>query len=831
MSDKIFQALSTQFEKHRIVFWYDDEQEFKEVYETISLNGIEKIRLDNNEFNIKYRVLREAPEQKFLIYKSGPQPAYLDNWLLDIQLAYSQFSTNQIALWLAELELGPTFAKLLQDHADFFGSTKRRESLKRLLKPHDYDTDIKLKILAVCAGIEPRLDVVLEALLAEHANGKEEKFKLISRCGIDTFLWEQLNRNFSYESESAGLYDFVIELFKSCYAAATNGKPKLNSEAVVFLKRWKDSRQYEACFQALSEKCAEALGINQDLEKRDFRDLLEVDYFELIDRKIIHDLVQALLARTITAADITLWVRQRKDCHWFERYSDLYMAIENGANFIYALENVHLDIQSFVDGIQNYSRHWFKLDQLYRKYVFHARQSGQASLLGNLSIKVENHYSNNYLLKLNDHWQPFVDATKKWEAEPIKLQRNFYQHWVQPFVDRKAKVCVLISDAFRYEIADELQTLIRQEDRFEATLEPALSMLPSYTQLGMAALLPNTTLSIADNETGTTIVDGISTQGTVNRAKILSTHLATSTAIQAEDVMQMGRDDTRSLFRDHDVVYIYHNLIDKTGDTRDTEERVFAAAEDTLKELINLIKKLTNANASNLIVTSDHGFIYQNHVLEESDFLTAEPTADTILYKDRRFVLGRGFKPHDSFKTFTSAQIGLDGDVEVQIPKSINRLRLKGSGSRFVHGGATLQEIVIPVVSINKKRQSDVSRVEVQIIAGAGKTITSGQLAVMFYQTDAVTEKLQSITLRAGLYNNNGELISDSQIITFDSSSESPRDRERSVRFILSQKSNEANGQEVTFKLEELEAGTTHYREYKTLSYLIRRSFASDFDF
>jgi hypothetical protein len=201
------------------------------------------------------------------------------------------------------------------------------------------------------------------------------------------------------------------------------------------------------------------------------------------------------------------------------------------------------------------------------------------------------------------------------------------------------------------------------------------------------------------------------------------------------------------------------------------------------------------------------------------------------LYKDRRFVLGRGLKPHDSFKSFTSSQLGLDGEVEVQIPKSINRLRLKGSGSRFVHGGATLQEIVIPVVSINKKRQSDVSRVEVQIIAGSGKTITSGQLAVMFYQTDAVTEKLQPITLRAGLYNNNGELISDRQIITFDSSSESPRDRERSVRFILSQKSNEANGQEVTFKLEELEAGTTHYREYKTLSYLIRRSFASDFDF
>ena len=43
----------------------------------------------------------------------------------------------------------------------------------------------------------------------------------------------------------------------------------------------------------------------------------------------------------------------------------------------------------------------------------------------------------------------------------------------------------------RYEIGDELLSLIRQEDRYSAELEPALSMLPSYTQLGMAALLPN----------------------------------------------------------------------------------------------------------------------------------------------------------------------------------------------------------------------------------------------------------------------------------------------------------------------------------------------------
>jgi len=411
------------------------------------------------------------------------------------------------------------------------------------------------------------------------------------------------------------------------------------------------------------------------------------------------------------------------------------------------------------------------------------------------------------------------------------LQRQFFSRWVQPYIERKGKVCVVISDAFRYEIGEELQSLMRQEDRFEAELEPVLAMLPSYTQLGMAALLPNKTLTLMNDETGVALVDGQSAQGTANRSKILSSVVPASIAIQAEDLMKMERDESRALVRDNEVIYIYHNLIDKTGDTRDTEERVFAATEDTLQELIRIIKKLANANVSNVLVTADHGFIYQNRALEDSDFMVSEPEGEGIYYRNRRFVLGTGMRSSVSFKTFMPVQLGLEGTVEVQIPKSINRLRQKGSGSRFVHGGATLQEVVIPVLRINKKRQSDVSRVEVEFIGGAGKTITSGQVAVVLYQSQAVTDKIQGRKLRGGIYAQNGELISDSHELIFDLTSENPREREMPVRFVLSRKADEANGQQAILRLEELVDGTSHYREYKTLSYTIRRSFTSDFDF
>jgi len=831
---KITQALTNLFYKQRIVFWYDNRLEFRADFEALELPGVKKVELANNEFGVKYRILREQPEQKFLLYREGAEPPHLENWLLDVQLASgNSFRTDQVALWLAELELGPDCYPLLEEHVAFFESAKRREQLRKLLLQGDSDNKLRLKMLAVCADTEPRLDVILEELLAELASAGDARIKLIESSGLSGFLWEQMKRAYGYISEQPGLHDFVIELFKACFLMGTDPehKARLSAESLVFLKRWKDSRSHEQSFELLSGQCAEVLQIGDRLHGLDYRKLMELDYFELIDRKILSELVHAVVARTVTAQEVEQWVRQRRQSHWFTHFEDVYLAVDHAAQFLQLLDTAQLEVTSLSDGVEKYAQSWYRLDQLYRKFVYHSRESGQASLLEELNTQVENQYTNNFLVRLNDRWQQHVDAAQRWEAAPIMLQRNFFGRYVRPFVERKTKVCVVISDAFRYEVGEELQSLIRREDRFEAELEPALSMLPSYTQLGMAALLPNQGLQLAENDSGDAMVNGQSAQGAVNRGKILAAAVPNSAVVLAKDLLAMNQADSRALLRDNDVVYVYHNLIDKTGDTRDTEERVFAAAEETLSELVRLVKKLTNANASNLLITADHGFIYQNRPLEESDFLSSEPDGDEVLYRDRRFVLGRGLRNQAGFKTFTPDQLGLEGTLEVQIPKSINRLRLKGSGSRFVHGGATLQEVVIPVVRINKKRQSDVGRVEVEFIGGGGKTITTGQLAVVLYQTEAVTEKKQSRKLRVGLYTLDGELISDSHELTFDFASENPRERELSVRFILSRKADEANNQQVELRLEEQVEGTSHFTRYKATRYTIRRSFTSEFDF
>jgi uncharacterized protein (TIGR02687 family) len=833
MQDRIAKGLEAQFDKHRIVFWYDPAHEFRQAFEALTLDGVEKIEVANTEFAVKHRVLREEPKRRFLLYRDGPRPADIDNWLLDIELAHGVFKSDQVAIWLADLGLPIIFEDVVREHQEFFRSGRRLEKLKAAVRGDDTKAKLRLRMLSVCAGADGDFDSVVEALLAEQAAGKDDSLRLIDRVGLSGFLWDQMERLWGYRAEKASVGDFAITLFKSCYQSAIGGEAILAPEALVFFRRWKNNRNAEEAFASLSAEYAEALGVAQDLAKRDFRSLIDVDYFEEVDRAIIRALVHEVGNQTVAQGEVLNWIRQRRQSHWYGTYRDLYEAIGFAAQFQQAMAQATLGMTSLAEGVERYAKSWYRIDQLYRKFIWRVQRSGQATLMRELFEQVENHYVNSYLLRLNEAWQTHVDGAETWSASPIPAQRTFYKEHVGEFRRRDQKVCVIISDALRYEVAEELRAHILSLDRYEADIVPMFGCLPSYTQLGMAALLPNGTLQIADNDSGTVLVNGQSSQGIENRKKILAAGRTgdRTTAVKAEDLMALDKNEARALVRDHDVVYVYHNLIDAVGDKRDSEERVFHAAEEAIEGIVRLVKKLNGANANNMIVTSDHGFIYQHRPIEESDFSSARVEGDVILFRDRRFIVGYGLKGNHGLRRFTPEQAGLEGSVELLIPKSINRLRRQGSGSRFVHGGATLQEVVVPVVKINKKRQSDTTSVEVEIIGSSNQLITSSQISVRFYQVEAVTEKTQARMLRAGIYAQSGELISDSHELVFDFRSENAREREVTVRFLLLRLADEFNGQEVILKLEEQHGDTSHFREYRTARYTLRRSFSSDFDF
>ena len=523
-------------------------------------------------------------------------------------------------------------------------------------------------------------------------------------------------------------------------------------------------------------------------------------------------------------------MRKQRSGFWYAEYRHLYESIRYASLLFKTVAEVNLTIHTLSDGVNQYVNSWFLIDQLYRNYLYHVRESGQLGMMEILSTKVENIYLNKYLLKLNDRWQNLVDQLEEWKINGYVKQSNFYKQYILPYVQKEKKVCVIISDAMRYELGEELSTSIRAEDRLTSVVEPMISSIPSYTQLGMASLLPNEELLIKDDSY--VFVDGRSSQGTINRDKILKSAINDKAlALDAKRIANMKTDDLKILIRDSSVLYIYHDIIDSIGGDTNSTEMVNAAAKKTIEELTNLTKKLSNCNARNVIITADHGFLYQDRKLDESDFIGNRLEGDGILYSDRRMVLGRNLLENSSLKHFTSHQVGLEGDLEIQIAKSINRLRKRGSGSRFVHGGTSVQEVILPVVLINKKNQKNIEKVDIDIATGGNNVITSGQLAINFYQKQPLSDNVQKRTLRVGLYTKKGILLSEEKELIFDYTSNNPRERELLERLLLSSKANDIKKQDVFLRLKEPIEGTNQLILYKEMVYFMDRQITTDFDF
>ena len=831
MSGRIEAGLRRLFDGHRIVFWYDTAQDMRSEYEAMALDGVEKVEIANNEFGLKYRLLRQEPKQKFLLFKEGPEPENADNWLLDLQLATAVFKADQAAIWLAELGLPSQFEEVVRDHMEFYRSKGRIEHLKRLLSPSDTKTDVMRRMLTVCVGAEGALDTVIEALLGELALGRDDALRLMDRSGLTDFFWSQIKNAYGYASEAPDFEDFAITLFQSCYCRALDEDGKLNAESLLVFRRWKNNRHGADAFETLSGKYQEILQIREDLEDRAIKPLRSIDHFEEIDRQIIRKLVREMSSQTVSSAEVLKTVRERRQSHWYPVYRDVYEAIGYATEFQQALAEATLSMTSPAEGVKHYVSSWFKIDQFYRKFIYHMQKSGQASLLGALFESVENRYTTNFLLAVNDAWRDQIAKMSDWSVTGYPKQSDFYRDQAAEFRRRDQKVVVIISDALRYEVAEEYQREIRKLPRFDADLKPMIACLPSYTQLGMAALLPNETLTLSGD--AGVVSFGEPTQGTQNRQKILGKGRVgdKAKAMKTEEFMNMKTDEGKALFRDHDILYLYHNRIDIIGDKLATEDRVTEAAEDAVEDLTKLVRKLTTANFSNILITADHGFLYQHRPLDETDFSVADPTGQEILVKNRRFVNGRGLNETAGMKKFSSAQLGLSGELDVLIPNSINRMRVKGAGSRFVHGGASLQEIVIPVLRVGKKREADVGKVDVQIIVSGRSLISSGQTAVTLYQAEAVSEKQQQRDLLAGIYATDGTLISDEHQLTFDFTSQSARERELPIKFLLSREADQFNEQDVFLKLRERIGKTSHYEDYASHRFQLRRGIATDFDF
>ncbi len=362
------------------------------------------------------------------------------------------------------------------------------------------------------------------------------------------------------------------------------------------------------------------------------------------------------------------------------------------------------------------------------------------------------------------------------------------------------RLFVVISDALRYEAARDFADRLNAQagKGWNAEVNALLGVLPSYTQAGMAALLPGAQVGINPAD-GTAVVDGQSTSGA-------------------------------ELIKEHDLIVVYHNRIDRIGDKRDTEADTCQAVEQAFEELDAILRKISSLKGSQAVITADHGFLFQQEPVDAND-RSEFPAAKELSFKNRRFALGTGIKPSAGQKVFTASELGLAGRWEAVFPLGLDRYPRSGSGSRFVHGGTSLQEVVVPVIRLKKERKDESRPVEAELLRVPAK-ITMGKLSFGLFQLEPVEpRKRLPLQLRIGLYAKaDGALLCAHRTVLLDSAASEAREREQQVVLELSNAAEKYNNQTLELRLEQLLEGVSQPQAYKTVELKLQRPFGSDFD-
>ncbi len=815
-----------QDEGHRLVFWNDPDREFEEILATLHLEAVTLLRLDEHPaLAVKVRLEQEDPTGRYLLYAPVEPPEPEQDWLLDIRLYSVSFRADRASMLLAELGLTQQALRPhLAERARFFASRERLERLKKLVSPDDGALDLDRKLIAVLVKADqPEFFTVLIALFDAIPEGNLDvsppAWDELEKQGVRASFWALVASHFGYREETPSLKNLLIRLLVSdldhaCQAALPEGLKHLilarqgTANAVVCLAQWRDSLTRGPSYETLSAAVAQAIKLASHLGALSIDDLAEVKTFLLVEQTIASRLRDRVLEtlETIKPELIRAMASRRQDGYWAapglpdtpsaprRALFAVYQALQTAAD-LFALRNARVGGLGYPDAkalFSAYTSDLFRYDQRYRQFCefADAAESRDWDILKALRKQVEQVYGNGFVAELARQWHRHLESglLEQWRIEGVANQQGFYEREIAHLLAKGAdrRVFVIISDAFRYEAAQELTEQLNGQYRLDATLSAQLGVLPSYTGLGMAALLPHRVLDYQEN--GGIRVDGLLCGSLEQRGKVLEA--VQGVAVKAETFMAMKKDEGRAFIKPFRVVYVYHNQIDAVGDSAVTEDHAFDAVRQAIDELGGLVGKIVNSlNGNHLIITADHGFLFQETPPGETDRNSLGMKPDGTLLAKKRYLLGRNLPESDqAYHGTTQVTAGAGGGMEFWVPKGANRFHFVG-GSRFVHGGAMPQEIVIPVIRVQHvKDAAKASRTKTHTVGvsvlGNNFKVTTNRHRFQLIQTEPVGERVKPVTLKIGIYDGD-DPVTQLETLTFDSPSADMNQWQKAVSLTL----------------------------------------------
>lgn len=802
-----FAAPLPEFYQRRIIFWYDEDREFEDKIEEVILDNAKVLVLTgNNTFAAKKLLASDDTTSNYLVYSPLRYERLEDNWLINIELYSEEFRADLNSIWMDEMGLpnNATVRRMVKGYRKFFNNIDRRKSVAAMAQNITTASQLHLAIMASICGLKDAQPAsIIRAVLSQSLElDSNSIYQDFVKYGAKNPFWVMVAQATGYsEGDDADLGRLATHILLT---AATR---TMRSEFLVGLDSFISTPHQSYCYDMVSDwlhsegSCdlyqiarfvENEARLSQRFEQMDVEDLKDTECFPCINECILEHLMKDICNHIIKTDVIKAIVEKRRTMVWYDEVSCYYEGLLQVANMQMFFHDhaAGFHLAQARDIWKAYITDYYKMDTYYRQFHLCFDRSLTASndvlddLFKHVVEKVEGLYNGWFLNQLGANW---TDVCKDELAQygrilEINQQEQFYRSRV---ASCDSRVYVIISDALRYEVAASLTEQLRRETQSQITLDSVQGVFPTITKFGMAALLPHKKLNVVKKQNGgvTVLADGCSTE-MPNRDKVLKGAHSTSVALQYKNIIKMKRAERQALVKGMDIVYIYHDKIDEASHTADN--LVFPACDDAINEIKNIVRIICNEfGGTRIFITADHGFLYTYSPLTEDAKVDKNSFHQMDVEYGRRYaIMEQGAEPDYLLPVkFLDEESGLTAFA----PRENIRIKMSGGGLNFVHGGISLQEMVVPVIDYQFLRSSsktyqrnrekyDTMPVTLSLLSATRK-ISNMIFSLNFYQKEAVGDNRSACNYQMYFTDASGKQISDLVRIIADKTSEKGQDR------------------------------------------------------
>ncbi|MCS4201501.1 PglZ domain-containing protein [Salinibacter ruber] len=470
------------------------------------------------------------------------------------------------------------------------------------------------------------------------------------------------------------------------------------------------SKRHEERYKDLARTVVQDLSLEQQTEG--ITDFGKLDTFPFEERAFLNAFVGALQDDDREEARSILEDRESSIWAYSEEQGSDWVLARRLLNLLEAIEKQEGTLDdvgdTLADLVEYYVSDGRRVDTLHRTLEQTVQEKyWQTGILDELVQDVRRKYRA-FADQLQRMFIDRVDA-EGWPPTKIRRQTQVFDETIAPsLTEHGRRVAFVMVDAFRYELAAAFADRLSNE--VEAKIEAAAATVPTTTRVGMSALLPGAEgdhyLGVKDGKIVPKL-DGEEIIGPDDRLSHLQKTYGDRCAMADLDALLRG--DEEAIDDTVQLLLVKTREIDTAGESmNDGIERHIDTAQEKYLRAASALGKF---GFEEIHFVTDHGFLLLS---EQEPGDGVEKPAGNWAVKKERSLLGTGSK---STSTLVSRieELGIDGDFDhMAVPRMLGAFRM---GSKYMHSGMSLQECVLPVLSVKTAtgEQEDEQTIDVRL--------------------------------------------------------------------------------------------------------------------